>query len=134
MIIHGRNLIVSIGGVAMFAARSCEIDVQADALEKSSASQGKWREYDAGRKGWSVNVGHLLDGRAIADEEQIQSPLWYGMDMVGKKVALSWAERGAELNRVNGQAIVKEWRVTGAVGNLCQGTFAFLGTGPITGV
>lgn len=131
-IIHGRNLIVSIDGRAIAAARSCDVVVSSDTIETSSPTSGLWRDYIAGHKGWSVAVGCLLDAYAIGGIEQIQSVLWAGTDMVGKKVTLSWSELGSSLNRVSGQAIIDTWRVTGTVGNLCQGSFSFTGTGVLS--
>ena len=58
--IHGRHLIVSVGGIAVGAAKSCTIDAQAEMIETASASQGNYREYRSGRSEWSVNITHLV--------------------------------------------------------------------------
>jgi hypothetical protein len=42
------------------AARSCEINIDGDQLEVSSPNDGKWRNYIAGRNGWSISVGYLM--------------------------------------------------------------------------
>lgn len=60
MILHGRNLIIKTGGVAVAAAKSCTIDVKADEIEVSSPLTGKWKTYIAGRKSWQVDVSGLV--------------------------------------------------------------------------
>jgi uncharacterized protein YaiE (UPF0345 family) len=51
MIILGNNIIIYENGVAIAAAKSCEIQVECDTLEVSSPDSSDWRDYIAGRKG-----------------------------------------------------------------------------------
>ena len=60
MILQGRNLIIKAGGVAIAAAKSCSVKVQAKTLETSSPDDGDWEHSIAGRKSWSVSVGTLV--------------------------------------------------------------------------
>lgn len=60
MALLGKNLIISIGGTPIAAAKSCDIDVDCDTIEVSSVTSGAWRNYIAGRKGWSVSCGYLV--------------------------------------------------------------------------
>ena len=60
MILHGRNLIIKAGGVAIAAAKSCSVKVQAKTIETSSADDGEWDHSKPGRKSWSVSVGTLV--------------------------------------------------------------------------
>jgi predicted secreted protein len=60
MIIHGRNLIVMKNGVAMAAARSCDVNVQCESIEISSPLSSRWREYISGRCSWDVSTSHLV--------------------------------------------------------------------------
>lgn len=76
MIIHGRNLIITAGGVAIAAAKSCSIDVDAEMLKVASADDGQWEHSIPGRKSWDVTTNHLLT--SITD----------GAEMVGTTVTL----------------------------------------------
>lgn len=60
MILHGKNLIIKAGGVAIAAAKSCSVKVQAKTIETSSADDGEWDHSKPGRKSWSVSVGTLV--------------------------------------------------------------------------
>ena len=62
MILHGRNLIIKGSGNEPFiaAAKSCTINVDNDMEEVASATQGRWREFVRGRRGWEISLSHLL--------------------------------------------------------------------------
>lgn len=60
MILHGRNLIIKAGGVAIAAAKSCDINVQCKEIETASATSGAWRTALTGRKSWSVTTNQLV--------------------------------------------------------------------------
>ena len=123
MIIHGRNLIVKVGGVAVAGARSCDVNVECDEQEVSSATSSKWREFIAGRNSWTVQCSGLV----VLDEND---PLTENAAMVGTKVALS-IEVEDTTDVLTGYAIVKAWRVTGTLGNLAQQSTQFRGTGAL---
>ena len=60
----GKDIIVVLSqnsvAVASTCIRSQDIQTQADLIEVASASQQSWREYIAGRKGWSLTVTYLV--------------------------------------------------------------------------
>jgi len=118
MIIHGRDLIVKLGGVAIAGARSCELNVSGEAIETSSATQGSWRTYIPGRKGWNVTANHLVT--AVTSNAA----------KVGTVVTLTFGKRDSS-EVLTGQAIVTGWRCTATLGNLSQGVFSFQGSGPL---
>lgn len=60
MVIHGRDLIVTANGMAIAAAKSCELQVSCDDIEISSPTSGQWREFIADRKEWAVTTNHLV--------------------------------------------------------------------------
>ncbi len=62
--IKGKDIVIidSNGGAVVAAAKSCEINVQTDTLETASPTSGVWKKYIPGRKGWSVNISHLVLG------------------------------------------------------------------------
>ena len=60
MILHGRNLIIKAGGVAIAAAKSCDITVQSEEIEIASPSTGEWRTAIIGRKSWAISTNQLV--------------------------------------------------------------------------
>ena len=82
MILQGRNLIVKADGVAIAAARSCEITITTDEIETSMPGDGAWRTSMLGRKSWKVNTNHLVPSMARA------------ASMAGTTVALSVELKG----------------------------------------
>lgn len=122
-IIHGRNVILSINGTAFASAKSCELNVQADTIETSSPSNGTYKTHIPGRMSWSVSLSHLvLNIKA-------------NKNMVGTTVSISMYPSGTgslSTDVISGTAIVKQWRITGTVGNLAQGSFQLVGTGALT--
>jgi predicted secreted protein len=122
MVVHGKKLIITVGGSAIAGAKSCEINIQCDDFEIASAAQGKWREFLSGRKDWSVTCGHLLPASG--------TPLKSSAAMVGTKVTLS-IQTDMTGDILTGSAIVKSWRASGAVDNLATGAFSFRGSGAL---
>lgn len=60
MILHGSNLIIKAGGMAIAAAKSCDISVQCEEIETSSPSTGEWRTAIIGRKSWTISTNQLV--------------------------------------------------------------------------
>ena len=60
MVIYGRDLIVTANGMAIAAAKSCELQVSCDDIEISSPNSGQWREFITDRKEWAVTTNHLV--------------------------------------------------------------------------
>ena len=53
-------MIIKAGGVAIAAAKSCTVKIQAKTIETSSPADGQWEHSIIGRKAWSVNTNHLV--------------------------------------------------------------------------
>ena len=66
MILKGKNLIIKAGGVAIAAAKSCSVKIQAKTTETSSPTDGKWEHSIIRRKAWSVSTNHLVTSIAEA--------------------------------------------------------------------
>ena len=60
MILHGKDLIVSIDGNANMASKSCTLSVSAKSIVKTSPTSGDWEEVLAGKKSWSLTTNHLV--------------------------------------------------------------------------
>ena len=121
--IQGRNLLIVVDGTAVAGCKSCDVDAETDMLEKSSPSTGVWREYEPGRKGWSVSTSMLVSSM---HDTIVQN---------GQKVWLTCVVRtDAGLmteDRLSGWAYVKTAKVTGAWGSLTKGNFIFQGSGEL---
>lgn len=120
MVIHGKKIIVKVGGTAIAGAKSCEISIKGDQIETASPTTGEWRDFIAGRKEWSVTCGHLIPASG--------TPLKSNAAMVNTVVTLI-IETDMTGDTLTGQAIVETWKASGTVGNLATGTFQFRGKG-----
>lgn len=102
--------------------RSNEMQTEAEMIEISSPTTGGWRNYIAGRKGWTVNTGFLLS--TVGEVERLLS--------VGEEYTLLFADEGHM--GLQGTAILKTCKITATVGNLIQGSFSFQGTSSLVRV
>ena len=48
------------GGTAIAAAKSCDVNIQADLIKVSSPTDGAWEHSIPGRKSWSASCSHLV--------------------------------------------------------------------------
>ena len=120
----GKNLkiltpITSGYAAVVAGARSCEVSVDGDQMEVSSPNDGQWRHYVAGRNGWSISVGYLMSVGTFPTEAA----------MVNTTVTVVVSD-GTTM--MQGSAIVKSWKATGNLDNLANGSFVFLGNGPLS--
>ena len=78
MYIKGKDVILKMGGTAIAAAKSCDVNIQADLIKVASPTDGGWEHSIAGRKSWSASCSHLVT--QIADSAA----------MVGQTVTLTF--------------------------------------------
>ena len=111
------------GGTAIAGTKSDELKVDCETIEIASATDQGWVHYLAGRKSWSLNVGWLL----LANTD-VRKAL-----QVGSSVTIKFKGRGAtDASGFSGSAIIKTCKITAVRGNIAQGSFAFVGNGPLT--
>ena len=123
MAIQGNNIIVLMSGQAIAGTKSDELQVDCETIEIASATDQAWTHYIAGRKSWSLTVGWLL----LANTDVRKALL------VGSSVTIKIKGRGeSDSSGVTGSAILKTVKITATRGNLAQGSFAFVGNGPLT--
>ena len=60
MFIKGKDVILKMGGTAIAAAKSCDVNIQAGLIKVSSPTDGGWEHSIAGRKSWSASCSHLV--------------------------------------------------------------------------
>ena len=122
MAIQGNNIIVLMNGQAIAGTKSDEIQVDCETIEIASATDQGWTHYISGRKSWSLTVGWLV----LANTDVRKALL------VGSSVTIKIKGRGeSDSNGLQGAAILKTVKVTAVRGNLANGSFAFVGNGPL---
>ena len=123
MAINGNNIIVLSGGTAIAGTKSDELQVECETIEIASSTDQGWTHYLAGRKSWSLTVGWLL--LATTDVRKALT--------VGSTVTIKFKGRNAtDANGLQGSAIIRTCKITAVKGNLAQGSFQFVGTGPLS--
>lgn len=125
MIIEGGKIIIKVNGTAIAAAKSCEINVNCDEVERTSASQQSWREFLAGRKEWTVTCTHLVTSYSGAPGSGVKKSI----EMIGTAVTLTIELSVSD--SMTGSALVKTWRASAVKHSLAQGSFSFRGNGPL---
>lgn len=123
MAVLGNNIIVYMNGQAIAGTKSDEIQVESETIEVASETDQDWVHRIAGRKSWSLNVGWLV----LANQD-VRKVL-----LADSVVTIKIKGRGeSDSNGVTGSAILKTVKITSTRGNLAQGSFAFIGNGPLT--
>ena len=95
MILHGKDLIVSIDGNANMASKSCTLNVSAKSIVKTSPTSGDWEEILSGKKSWSLTTNHLV--KKATEEEHTG----YGLDSnfyFSNSIEQGWTARGENTN------------------------------------
>ena len=128
MAINGNNIIIKKDGTAIAATKTNEITVDCEVIEISSSSSGSWRSSIAGRKEWSVTTNFL-----IRSEADIKNRLYENSQLtVGQTYSLTICTNATSgATHLTGNAILKTYKVTATRGNLCTGSFVFVGVGPL---
>ena len=120
--IHGRNVILYNDGTAFAGAKSCDLEVDCEEIETSSSVNGAWKTFLAGRKEWSVTTSFLVT--AVNDIKKCLN--------VGTSYTLNFCENTTNYPvKLTGTAILKTCRITATKGNLCTGSFQFVGNGEL---
>lgn len=115
--LHGENLKIIIDGTVWALSKSCDVNVQAKTIERSSATNGQWLEYISDRKSWDITTNHLV--------ASVQNMLME----VGDTVTLQLQVNGTAV--LSGSAICTQCRITATKGSLMQGSFQWRGNGPL---
>lgn len=119
----GNNILVYLNGTAIAGTKSNEIQTECDMIEVTNQNSAQWRKYLAGRKNWSVSTGFLV--LAAADTKKLLN--------VGTTYTLRFRDR-AGTSILQGQAIMKQCKISAARGSLATGSFTFQGSGELAEV
>ena len=119
---NGNKILIYAGSTLIAATKSHEIQTDCDLQEISSPSNGDWKAYIPGRKGWEVNVNYLV----LADSNLAD------LLNIGTTYTLTIKGRGQNSYNVSGSAIMTTCSQRYTLGNLCVGAFRFRGNGALT--
>ena len=122
MMIFGRDIKIFMDGVAIAAAKSCEISINVDTHNVATPDDTEWLRLKAERYEWSVQVSTLVT--------EIRTRFNLGQ-MVTLTMAVCDAN-GMTTDRMTGSAYLKKSEITAQLGNLVQGGFTYQGIGPLT--
>lgn len=125
--INGNNIFISLDSNATttpFAAtKSNEIQTECETIEISSPTIGNWRQYITGRKEWSFTVSWL-----VGEQSKVSQLLNIGNSYT---ITICGRAGSTATSILQGSAILKTCKITATKGNLCTGSFQFVGNGAL---
>ena len=124
MIFKAKELILldTSNNTVVAAAKSIEINVKCDTVERTSANNGLYREYITGRKDWNFQISSL-----------VTSSQFYGAKtMVGTTYSVKFSLQGLTTALMSGKAICTQAKITDQKGSIAKGSFVFQGTGALS--
>lgn len=125
---NGNNVYISIGegtsSTIIAGTKVNEIQTECETIEISGPNVAEWRQHIVKRKEWSMSANFL-----ITTFTQIQNILQSGTE-VGIVVV---GREGTTMSiLLQGRAIVKQGKQSFTRGKLAQGSWKFIGNGPLT--
>lgn len=121
--IHGRNLIVALDGVAVAAAKTCSLDMDQSFLEACSPVSGRTHTKIPTTYDWGVSVDGLI-ANSSSPTVNLEDKL-----IAGTKCLLTFTDGSG--NRRAGFVYVKSCKESGPVGGLATYSASFESTGPL---
>ena len=124
MIYNAKELILldTSNNKVVAAAKSIEINVKCDTVERTSANSGLFREYITGRKDWNFQVSSLVTSSQFSGAKT----------MVGTTYAVKFSLQGSTAALMSGKAICTQAKITDQKGSIAKGSFVFQGTGALS--
>jgi hypothetical protein len=120
---NGNNIYIMCDGVIIAGTKSNEITSDTELLEVSGPKSGRSREYTIGRDEWGFTTSFL-----VLSNEHIKDLLKKGTTYDIQVVARNGS---SSTGLLQGKAILKNCKMTFTRGNLAQGSFQFVGNGPL---
>lgn len=125
---NGNNVYISIGegtsSTIIAGTKVNEIQTECETIEISGPNVAEWRQHIVKRKEWSMSANYLITNVA-----QIQGILQSGTE-VG--IVVVGREGTTTSILLQGRAIVKQGKQSFTRGKLAQGSWKFIGNGPLT--
>lgn len=104
---------------------SDDTNTSAELIEASSPSDGQWKHYIRGRKSWSINTSFLVTNAVNGIDVLLMTGTTYTIKIYSRY-------NGSIYARMTGTAFLQQCQITARKGNLVQGSFVFVGDGPLT--
>ena len=120
--IHGRNLIVSLDGVAIAGAKSCDIDINQEFIKTCSPTASRVYDKQPTTYDWGVSVGCLIPSSSLS--VSLTDKL-----IAGTKCLLTFTD-GTGQNRA-GFVYVKSCKESGSIGSLATFSASFESSGEL---
>lgn len=127
--IPGRLLGLQVNGVFISCELSCDFTFQSDMLPASAVDSGRWKEFIAGIRSWSMSVnGQLLAEAAGADFKTLMLAA-----IAGDAVLVRWGTRTSAVTQMamSGLAIPSNLQGTGPNKGSGTWTATLQGTGEL---
>ena len=124
MIYNAKELILldTSNNTVVAAAKSIEINVKCDTVERTSANSGLFREYITGRKDWNFQVSSLVTSSQFSGAKT----------MVGTTYAVKFSLQGSTAALMSGKAICTHAKITDQKGSIAKGSFVIQRTGALS--
>lgn len=124
MIFKAKELILldTNNNTVVAAAKSIEINVKCDTVERTSANNALYREYITGRKDWNFQISSLVTSSQFSGAKT----------MVGTTYAVKFSLQGSTAALMSGNAICTQAKITDQKGSIAKGSFVFQGTGALS--
>lgn len=122
--IHGRNLIVSIDGEPIAAAKSCNITVSQDFIQACSPTEGRVYAKIPTTYDWDISVDCLVLDNSVQVNGLMNKLI------AGTKCLLTFTD-GTNNQKRAGFAYIKSWNEGGNIGSLATLRASFESSGPL---
>lgn len=122
--IHGRNLILAIGGTPLAGSKSCSVDCQQSFIPTASPTSGRWTECYPERLSWKITSEGLL---STPENYNTLLNAWRN----GTLLTIRYYDSTYGINQT-GNAYIENLSINGAVGSLTRCSVSLRGNGSLT--
>lgn len=127
-VIRGALIGLTINGQFVSCETSCDFKFDVEMLPASASTSGRWKEFIAGIRSWSMTVnGNLLLATVGADIKTVLNAV-----LTGEEVALEFRTRGgiSPYLIISGQALPQTGGISAPSSGNASWNITFQGTGP----
>ena len=120
----GKDLVLknASNGTILYAAKSIEITIDCEMVEVAPQNGSGWREYIAGWKKWSFQVGTLASSSQISNAPS----------MIGATYYAKFTTSDGRSEFLGGDCVCTQAKITDTKGQIAKGTFVFQGKGVLS--
>ena len=124
MIYNAKELILlnTNNNTVVAAAKSIEINVKCDTVERTSANSALYREYITGRKDWNFQISSFVTSSQFRGAKS----------MVGITYNVKFTLQGSTTALMSGKAICTQAKITDQKGSIAKGSCVVQGSGALS--